>query len=541
MSSSPNRADDAGASQLARDLAAGEPAGNKPLQELIDRLEARHLLNVVMGPAAGDVVTGIALDSRQIVPGSVFVAVPGEHVDGHDFVAAAARNGAVAAIVERPVRDTAIRQIVVKRSAAALAWAAGWWYGDPSYEIGVIGVTGTDGKTTTSFIATSVLEAGGISTGLITTAEMKIGVHWAANPEHVTTPQAPALQRAVRAMVVAGNHAAIVETTSHGLALERVAGIAYDIGIFTNLTHEHLELHGTFEAYREAKTSLFGRLGEVTKSLDGSWPRTGIVNADDASAPYFEAAARSRGARLIRYGLGDGAEVRAVDVQDVEGRPAFEVRTPRWRGRIALPLIGRFNVHNGLAAIALGEALELDPQSIRRGVEGASGVPGRMERIDCGQPFGVIVDYAHSPASLTTVLDQLGSLARARGGGVIAVFGSAGERDVKKRPMMGRIAGERCRLVVVTDEDPRGEDREAILAEIGAGAEAAGKHRGDDLLLIADRREAIVAAFERASPGDVVLLAGKGHEQSIIMAAGSLPWDEKTEALAALARMGYFR
>jgi UDP-N-acetylmuramoyl-L-alanyl-D-glutamate--2,6-diaminopimelate ligase len=205
---------------------------------------------------------------------------------------------------------------------------------------------------------------------------------------------------------------------------------------------------------------------------------------------------------------------------------------------VTVRLVGRFNVYNVLAAIALGEALELDPAAVRAGLAGVRGVPGRMERVDCGQPFGVIVDYAHSPASLQTVLDQLAPLAAA-GSGLIAVFGSAGERDVQKRPMMGRIAGERCRLVIVTDEDPRGESREAILDEIAAGAEAAGKRRGEDLLVIPDRREAVATAFEQARPGDMVVLAGKGHEQSIIMSNGPRAWDERTEAIAALGLLGF--
>jgi UDP-N-acetylmuramoyl-L-alanyl-D-glutamate--2,6-diaminopimelate ligase len=204
-------------------------------------------------------------------------------------------------------------------------------------------------------------------------------------------------------------------------------------------------------------------------------------------------------------------------------------------------LVGRFNVSNALAAIALGEALELDPDGIRRSLASAAGVPGRMERVDCGQPFGVVVDYAHSPASLENVLEVLGPLAAAGGGGLIVVFGSAGERDLLKRPMMGRIAGDHCRLVVVTDEDPRGEESQAILDEIAAGAEAAGRRPGRDLLCIADRRAAIEAAFERAGPGDVVLLAGKGHEQTIIMSDGPKPWDERSEAVRALGQLGYRR
>jgi len=532
---------------LAELLAAAEPTASRRLGGLIERLEARGRLRAIHAPesqgAVGSLpIHGIAFDSRRVREGSLFVAVPGEHVDGHDYVAAALALGAAAAIVERPISGVALPQIVVDRSRAALAVAAAWWYGDPSRELGIVGITGTDGKTTTSFLATAVLEFAGISTGLLTTAQIKVGDLRSANPEHVTTPEAPQLQRALRAMVDAGNRAAIVETTSHGLALERVGGIAYDIALFTNLTHEHLELHKTFEAYRDAKLSLFRRLGPMgaaAKRLGRRWPCTAIVNQDDPSASLFEAAGLSAGATLLTYGLSAEAAVRAVSVEEDARRLRVGVWTRRWSGEVELQLAGRFNVHNALAAIALGEALELPGEAIRSGLAGLRGVPGRMERVDCGQPFGVIVDYAHSPASLRTVLDQLAPLARAGGGGLIAVFGSAGERDVQKRPMMGRIAGERCRVVVITDEDPRGEDRLTILDQIAAGAESAGKRRGVDLLCVADRREAIAAAFELARAGDVIVLAGKGHEQSIIMSEGQRAWDERTEAVRALRSLGY--
>src|SRR5439155_248861 len=283
----------------------------------------------------------------------------GQHVDGHDYVGAAAAAGAAAAIVERPLPGEALPQLVVGRSARALATAAAWWDREPSHELAIVGITGTDGKTTTSFLAAAGLEAAGIATGLVGTVDVRVGPAHEPNPAHVTTPEAPELQGLLRAMVSAGDAAAVVETTSHGLALDRVAEVAYDAAILTNLTHEHLELHGSFEAYRAAKLSLF-------------------------------------------------------------------------------------------------------------------------ERLAAGQPFGVVIDYAHSPASLEKVLDLLAPIAAARGGGLIAVFGSAGERDTDKRPMMGRIAGDRCRLVVVTDEDPRGEDREAILDDIARGAEAAGRRRDHD-------------------------------------------------------------
>jgi UDP-N-acetylmuramoyl-L-alanyl-D-glutamate--2,6-diaminopimelate ligase len=241
----------------------------------------------------------------------------------------------------------------------------------------------------------------------------------------------------------------------------------------------------------------------------------------------------------VTYGTDKSADVRATHREEDGRRLRVAYAAPSGSSRLELRLAGRFNVHNALAVVALGEALGLDPASVRAGLESVEGVPGRMERVDVGQPFGVVIDYAHTPASLLAVLDILAPVAAARGGGLIAVFGSAGERDTDKRPMMGRIAAERARLVVVTDEDPRGEDREAILDEIARGAEAAGARRGHDLLLVADRPAAIEAAFERARTGDVVLLAGKGHEQSIIGPGGPVAYDERKIALDALARLGH--
>ncbi len=532
---------------IAEALAASEPAEARPMDGLIERLGrlgeaglrgARQDGRAIGAAALGGLsVHGIAADSRLVGPGDLFVAVPGEHVDGHDFVAGAAAAGAVAAIVERPLPDVGLAQLVVGRSTRALASAAAWWYGDPSHELAVVGITGTDGKTTTSFLAVAALEAAGVPTGLIGTIDTKVGAVREPNAEHVTTPGAPELQALLRAMVANGNEGAVVETTSHGLALERVAEVAYDAAILTNLTHEHLELHGTFEAYRAAKLSLFERL--AAPATGSTKPRVGIVNRDDPSADLFEAVVRESGARLLTYGSDPSATVHATRVVEDASRLRVRYAAPSGEADLELRLAGRFNVHNALAVVALGEAWELDPAAVRRGLESMPGVPGRMERVEAGQPFGVIVDYAHTPASLGGVLDLLAPLAAARGGGLIAVFGSAGERDTAKRPLMGRLAAERCRLVIVTDEDPRGEDRDAILDEIARGAEGAGARRDRDLLVIADRRAAIGAAIERAKPGDVVLLAGKGHENSIIGPDGPTPWDERAAALAALADRGY--
>ena len=536
-------------------LAAAEPTESAPLAGLIERLTTERRLRGArrdgraIGAAglAGVEVRGVTSDSREVRDGSLFVAIPGLHADGHDFVAAAAAAGAAAAIVDRALPEVAVPQLVVAETRTALAGAAAWWYGDPSHDLAVVGITGTDGKTTTSFLAVAALEAAGIRTGMTGTAATRIGGVQTANEAHATTPEAPALQRALRAMARTGDTAAVIETTSHGLALGRVDAIAYDVAILTNLTHEHLELHGTWEAYRDAKLRLFEKLerrqaagaAPAAAAKPHDWPATGIVNADDPSASAFIGVAQEAGARIVTYGTDPTADVRATRVEEDQRRLRVAYDAPSGAAVVDLQLVGRFNVHNALAVVALGEAIGLDPAAVREGLASVPVVPGRMERVELGQPFGVIVDFAHSPASLQTVLDLLAPLAASRGGGLIAVFGSAGERDTAKRPLMGRIAGERARVVVVTDEDPRGEDRDSILDEIARGAEAAGKRRGHDLLVIADRRTAIEAALERARPGDIVLLAGKGHEQAIIGPDGPVPWNERDEAEAALHRAGY--
>jgi UDP-N-acetylmuramoyl-L-alanyl-D-glutamate--2,6-diaminopimelate ligase len=527
-------------------LRAVEPAGPRPLGELVARLAAAGRLRAAVPPGAADrLVRGIAYDSRRVGRDGVFVAVPGAHVDGHGFVGAAVAAGAAALVVEHAVPDAGPAvQLVVDRSQHALAVVAAWWYGDPGRELGVVGVTGTDGKTTTAGMAAAVLDAGGVRAGLVSTAEQWIGGLRAGTPAHVTTPEAPELQRALRAMVAAGDGAAVVESTSHGLALERVGEIPYDVAVLTNLSHEHLELHGTFEAYRAAKRSLFERLGRPggraskPASLPGgrSWPRGGIVNLDDPSAATFAAATHEANARLLTYGT-SGADVTATRIEESVAGLRAEVTTPRGRLELELPLIGRFNVHNALATVALGELLELDAAAVAGALGDFRGIRGRMERVDRGQPFTVVVDYAHTPASLATALDVLAPLATGDGG-LIAVFGSAGERDTAKRALQGRVAGERCRLVIATDEDPRGEDPMAILEQIATGAEAAGRRRGTDLLLIPDREAAIRAAFERARPGDVVLLAGKGHETGILYADHERPWDERAVAERLLDELG---
>lgn len=515
----------------------------RPLGELIALLAARDLLRAVVpggqrGPGA-TLVERVEHDSRHVGPGALFVAIPGARTDGHDHAAAAVAAGAQAVIVERTVPGLGVPQLVVVASRQALATAAAWSAGFPSCRLGVVGITGTDGKTTTGFLVRSVLEAAGLPCGLVGTVTALAGGRSLHEFAHQTTPEAPELQEDLAAMVAAGDRFAVVEATSHGLALERVAEVAFDVAVLTNVTHEHLEFHRTHEAYRAAKRRLFQALVVGDVNPEKEWGKTGIVNLDDRWAGEFAEAARGAGARVLAYGSGEEADVRMTGLaQDARGL-RLAVATPRWSGEVALALMGRFNAMNALAALAVGEALSLDPAAVRAGLESVAGVPGRMERVPSDAPFGVIVDYAHTPRSLELVLEDLAPAAAAGGGGIIAVFGSAGERDVVKRGVMGRVAGERCRAVVLTDEDPRGESSGAILDAIAEGAEAAGLRRGTDLLLVADRADAIAAAFGLARPGDIVLLAGKGHERTIEMPGGAVSWDERAAAVAALAGLGW--
>jgi UDP-N-acetylmuramoyl-L-alanyl-D-glutamate--2,6-diaminopimelate ligase len=518
-------------------------APSHPLGALIGLLEARGLLRSVLsvrGTApAGIAIRNVTMDSRTVVPGSLFVAVAGRHMDGHEFAPAAVAAGAVAVMGERAVAGVSVPQVLVPTARSSLALAAAWLHDFPSFRLGVIGITGTDGKTTTAYLVRAMLEACGYATGMIGTVEVVVGGRSLGNPARTTTPESPELQSHLAAMIRAGDRFVVVESTSHGLAQDRVAEIAYDVAALTNITHEHLDYHGSLDAYRVAKRRLFEWVGPGPGNPDKGWGKHAVLNLDDPVSQDFARAARSAGARVTTYGADPEADVRPSAVREDAAGLRVGVTTARWRADVTLRLAGRFNVHNALAAVAAGEALNLDPERMRAGLAAVDGVPGRMQRVEAGQPFRVVVDYAHTAESLAKVLDNLAPLAAAGGGGLIAVFGSAGDRDTQKRRMMGRVAAERCRLIVVTDEDPRSEDRMAILDQIASGAEALGRRRGQDLLLIADRREAIERALAAAAPGDVVLLTGKGHEKTIQMSDGAIPWDEAAVARESLAELGY--
>lgn len=504
----------------------------------LDRLLEELAPPTVHGPTDVE-IAGLAYDSRRVEPGDLFVAIPGFHVDGHDFIPHALQRGAVAVVAEAGREIAlAVPLIQVPDPRATLADLAAAFYDHPGRHLLVVGVTGTDGKTTTSFLASGVLEAAGYVTGLFSTVDFKIGPRRWANKTRQTSPESLEAQAFLRDMVDAGCTAAVLESSSHGLALHRLDHCEYDVAVLTNVTHEHLELHGTVEAYRLAKAKLFDMLAQARKAgPEGQLhpgQQVGVVNLDDPHAGLY--ADRTPGA-LWTYAVDhDRALVRA---RTIELRPdglSFTADTPCGEIAVDLNIPGRFNVYNALAAICVGMSQGASREAIARGLAGVEGVRGRMQRIDQGQPFTVIVDYAHTPEAFETVMGILKPVVEGR---MIAVFGSAGERDREKRPLQGQIAARYCDFLVITDEDPRLEDREAILAEIAAGAEGEGKRAGRDYLCIPDRRRAIREAFERAQPGDMVLLLGKGHEGCIFYADHVLPWDEAQVAREVLQEMGY--
>ncbi len=473
-------------------------------------------------------VTGVAYDSRLVQPGYLFAALAGADVDGHAFVPDAIRRGAVALLVERDL-STGLPEVIAADSRAALAPVAAAFYGHPSRELRVIGITGTDGKTTTSYLVDGILRTASIVTGMIGTVAVRIADRIATHETRQTTPESADVQRYLREMAAAGVEWAVIEATSHGLAMHRLDALRFEIGAVTNITHEHLEYHGTVAAYRRAKAILFERVAVARGSA--------VVNVDDPGAA--EMATYADGATVVRYSAeGRPAELRAERVNLDASGSRFDLRLAGGEvAPVALPLIGGFNVANALCAAGVALAAGVGFESVVRGLEATPAVPGRMARVDAGQPFAVVVDYAHTPESLTKVLALLRRLTP--GGRLIAVFGSAGERDTEKRPLQGAVSARLADFSVFTTEDPRFEDPTEIIEQIVSGAEAAGARRGTDYVCITDRREAINHAVATARPGDCVLLAGKGHERSIIWGREKRPWDEAAVAREALAAFGH--
>ena len=513
------------------------------LTEVLQGLQGAGLHAEYSGPPAEALdVDQITHDSRAVKPGTLFVAVPGRQVDGHVFIPQALANGAVAIVGARPAAELALPAGVgyarVADPRRALGWLACALNGQPALQMGVIGVTGTDGKTTTTNLIAAILDAAGYRTGLTSTVDFKIGAERQTNTTRFTNLEAPELQQLLAQMVEAEVDYAVIESTSSGLELERLAGIAYDVAVVTNITSEHLEVHGSKAAYWRAKAMLFERIDPHAPKIPGPpffVPRACVLNADDASYAFLSRFCR---APILSYGIDNpGAAINAINLELRATGSDFDVVLPDGQQvHITTPLMARFNVANCLAAIAVTYSQGVAPEAMAAALEAFAGVPGRMERIDAGQPYAVIVDYAHTAESLRQVLTVLRPLTP---GHLIAVFGSAGDRDATKRPEMGAVAAELADFAVITDEDPRTEDAASILAAIAAGTRAVGAQPGRDFLTQVGRRAAIALAFDRAQPGDTIVLCGKGHEQSIVIGTTSVPWDDRAVARELLAERGY--
>ncbi len=484
------------------------------LRELVDVMEAPELI----GDAAVT-VTGLAYDSRRVRPGDVFFGLGGQRLAGSRFVADAFAAGAAAAVLPRAaVPPEGARALVrVDDPRLALAQAAAQFHGHPTRALAVVGVTGTNGKTTTTWLVESVLRAAGRRTGVIGT----IGARLDGETRAIgfTTPEAPELQALLADMRARGAEAVTLELSSHALHQHRCHGVECDVTVFTNLTHDHLDYHGTLDAYLDAKLMLFdGRNGATAKAT------VALVNADDPAAPQVIAAARRGGQRVVRFGASPDSEIRIARAEPTPRGLDVALATEGDTVALALPMLGRHNAWNAAAAWGAARALGVAPEAIVRGLAAATAVPGRLERVEAGQPFEVVVDYAHTPDALARALSAARAHATAR---VLLVFGCGGDRDRGKRPVMGRVAREGADRVWVTSDNPRSEDPAAIAAEVAAGA-------GGEAAVVLDRRAAIGAALAAAAAGDVVLIAGKGHETTQTIGDRVLPFDDRAVAREAL-------
>jgi len=543
-------------------------------------------------------ITSLVFDSRQVKPGSLFFALPGTHTTGNVFIPKAIENGASAVVFEvgsdgeagktleesfervsvkampepRPNSKTPVF-IRVKNARKVMAPLSASFYDNPSSKLAVIGVTGTEGKSSTVSFVWQLLRLSGHKAGFISTVQYSLGDEAIANPEHQTTPEATIIQRQLYEMVENGCEYAVVETSSHGLSpiLNRTGNLLFDCGIFMNVTLEHLEFHGTFEQYRDDKANLFRKLDEHNheKTILGKKvkvPSFGIVNLEDESAEYFIKATKQPVLGFTTEGKagkssGEGAEASplpkipdsipvllARNIASARFGLTFDMTEPHVIDKNAKPLPpkvfhvksslpGAFNTYNLMAAIeAVSRLTEKPIEEIASLVEKLLPVKGRMTVIDKGQPFELVVDYAHTPSSFETIFPPL---RRRCSGKMIALFGSGGERDTKKRPLQGEIAARFCDIVILTDEDPRGEDSVELLKDIAVGAEKSSKILDKDLFITPDRPTAIRQAFKMAGKDDIVLLLGKAHENSIIYKDRVMPYDEIKEAEKALGEMNY--
>jgi UDP-N-acetylmuramoyl-L-alanyl-D-glutamate--2,6-diaminopimelate ligase len=472
-------------------------------------------------------VTGLSHDSRRVRPGDWFFALAGQHADGARFAAQALALGAGAVVTEAPTGQTPeVRVIDARRS---MARAAARFYGDPSLALRTVGITGTNGKTTVSFLLRAVLAAHGWASGLVGT----VGAFFPEGRATTgfTTPESVELQALLAEMIEREAKACVLEVSSHGLALERTFGLAFDVTAFTNLTHDHLDFHGTVENYLDAKLMLFdGRNGAA-----GVKPTVAVIHAADPHAAAVTEAAKRGGQSVRTFAVHGPADVTAENVVAGAWGSRFTVKERDQRHQVTLRLPGLFNVENALCAWTIAGALGVDPETRARSLAGVAGVPGRLETVDQGQPFAVYVDYAHTPDALGRLLETVRPLTAGR---VHLVFGAGGDRDHSKRPEMGEVAARLADTVVLTSDNPRSEDPLAILSEIRSGMPSGSHAR---VRVEPDRRQAIALAIAGAQSGDVVVLAGKGHETTQTAHGESLPFDDREEARSALEHLGFAR
>ena len=488
-------------------------------------------LRVLSGNPDNTRITGVVMDSRMVRPGNIFIAIKGELTDGHVFIADAIQRRASAVVGEKVINGLGIPYIQVDNSRESVTWISAAFHGNPGRKLTVIGVTGTDGKTTTCNLLFKILSAAGLKVGLISTVNALIGNEILDTGFHVTTPEAPDVQKYLARMVASGLTHVVLETTSHGWAQYRVDACEFDIGILTNITHEHLDQHHSFENYREAKARLFTSLQKTLPKPQGN-PRLAVLNQNDASYGYFS---KTINGPLVTYGLTATADIKASNVKNSPEGTQFDALGPGFNVPIKSHLVGEYNVSNCLAALAGSVCgLGIYPEIAAIGIAEMTGIPGRMEQIRMGQPFQAIVDFAHTPNALRVAIESIRKLSSKR---VIIVFGSAGLRDREKRRMMAEVAAEFADLSIMTAEDPRTESLVGILEEMAQGAMSKGGKEGRTFWCIPDRREAIRFGIRLAQPGDILMACGKGHEQSMCFGTTEYPWDDRLAMRAALSEL----
>jgi UDP-N-acetylmuramoyl-L-alanyl-D-glutamate--2,6-diaminopimelate ligase len=488
------------------------------LSELSKQLLISRTIGDPMTP-----IQSLEVDSRKVKPGCLFICLPGHTVDGHDYAAKALEQGAAALVTSREL-PIAATQLIVPDTRQALAMLADFFYARPSHQLRPIGITGTNGKTTTAYLIEQIWADANVSAGIIGTIESRYG--GLRFPMSGTTPDVLALQQIFRAMVDAGTERCVIEVSSHALEQGRVKGTLFRTAVFTNLTQDHLDYHGTMEAYEAAKGLFFSRLGNAFS--DDPLERTfAVLNADD---PASHRLAKLTSAEVLTYGIEQEAHLRAAQVRITARGTSFELHSFQGKYAVNLQLVGKFNVYNALAALGAAICEGINMEAAIRSLEKIAGVPGRIEAVNEDQPYAVIVDYAHTPDGLDNVLRTVKELTD---GEVICVFGCGGDRDRTKRPIMGRLAAELADRIIATSDNPRSEDPLAILHEIEVGVLAAGMAQ-ERYMLEPDRRLAIQKAVEMASPGDVVLIAGKGHETYQIIGGVTSDFDDRLVAKQAI-------